>query len=117
MIKRNDLYIITLGALALWILWEVVNIVTIGPIFTILGSGNTLAYSTVLIVLIAITYTVFTIIGTYLKYIQQVFSNSDDTENIAEKKVASTLPYFLALIPLYIALLIIQTLWYMFNGY
>lgn len=117
MIKRTDVYIIALGTLTLWFLWDVVNIITLGPVFKILGSDNTFAYTALLLVLVAITYIIFAILGTCLKYIQQVFSGSDETETAAGKKVASVLPYFLALIPLYIILLLIQTLWYMVNGY
>lgn len=117
MIKRTDVYIIALMSFTLWILWDVVNIVTLGPVFKILGSENTLAYTVILLVLVAITYIIFAILGTCLKYIQHVFSNSDESENAASKKVSNIIPYLLALVPLYIILLLIQTLWYMVNGY
>ena len=117
MIKRADIYIIALGGFTLWILWDVVNIITLGPVFKILGSDNTFAYTAILLVLVAITYIIFAILGTCLKYIPHVFSGSEESESSAGKKVAAVLPYFLALIPLYIILLLIQTLWYMVNGY
>jgi hypothetical protein len=113
-ISRVDLYVLIILGSASWLLWRIVDVITIGPVLLMLGSSPWISFSTTFILALMV-YCTFSILVHIMQYVKGVFEGEIHRE--VEKKLSKTLPYLLALCVLYILALVAQSVWYMFRGY
>lgn len=110
--QRSDLYIAALTFSTMYVLWKIVEMLTLGAGLTLLGSASAYGYITIALVVLS-TYCVASILSAVLSYARAVLTGAHPNGDA----VAAQLPKLLIIVGVSIALSLVQALWYMHNGY
>lgn len=112
--NKIDIYVLAVAASTSWLLWRIVDVVTLGPVFKILGQNNFLGYFTIIILAFSM-YSIFYLLSLCINHVQNLLTENENTDTA--KKLSKSLPHLLFITAIYIALLVGQALWYMIKGY
>lgn len=111
-LTRTDVYVTGVMLATAWFFWRLIEFITLGAGFALIGSATLLGWSTIAL-LVASAYCSMTLFLDGITYVRAALSGDKSPDTALGEHVT----HLLALVVILGALLIVQAVWYAQHGY